>query len=94
MAKAGVPRMRLDLPAFTQFLGEGVRPQLEAAGRRVQAGVPSNVPTDMRVTMNKKGRLAAVVTIVHPSGVSRQLKDGVLTGAAARNGLEVTRYRV
>lgn len=50
--------------------------------------VPDNVPVLVRPYTTD--RAAAAVTIAHPSGAAEQAKNGALTRAAARVGLEVT----
>lgn len=55
------------------------------------AQVPDDVPVEMRMQSDALGSPVGLVTIMHPSGLARQAKDGVLTRAAANAGLDVTR---
>lgn len=56
--------------------------------------VPDDVPIEVRTQPNIAGRPVALVTIIHPSGVARQAKHGVLTMSAAELGADITRYPV
>lgn len=53
--------------------------------------VPDDVPVAMRMQSDALGSPVGLVTIMHPSGLARQARDGVLTRAAAGNGVDVTR---
>lgn len=95
MAKAGKPRFTLNKKAFEQLMRQ-VQPQVQAHAKAVaetaQASLPADVPVETRDVVGNDGRPVTLVAITHPSGAARQAKDGVLTRAAAANGLEVTRY--
>lgn len=96
MAKAGKPKFLLNKETFRKVTAT-VRPDVEAAARKVAASVRGKVPDEVPVTTLSRhgndGRPVVLVTIAHPSGLARQAKHGVLTRAAAENGLEVTRYK-
>lgn len=93
MAKAGKPKFKLgdDFAEWSQL----VRGDVSAAAERVAASmdVPDDVPVSVTHKTGDDGRPVSLVTIAHASGLARQAKSGVLTRAAAENGLEVTRYK-
>ena len=95
MAKAGNPRFKLNRKAFPELM-KIVQPDVQENADAVAASVRSRLPKDVEVgvmdIMNENGRPVSLVTIMHPSGMARQAKSGVLTRAAAERGLEVTRY--
>lgn len=95
MAKAGRPRFTLNRKAMAELMrsvAPAVHEQAVAVAKTAQSNLPDDVPVDVRDTVNQDGRPVSLVAITHPSGLGRQAKDGVLTRAAAANGLEVTRY--
>ena len=95
MAKAGKPRFKLNRKAFGEVMRltqPAVSAQARQVAESVQAQLPNDVPVDTMDTVSQDGRPVTLVTVMHPSGLARQANDGVLTRAAAQNGLEVTRY--
>ena len=88
------PGIRLNPPSpeLQKVLSESSKPALKAAADAVAADV--RAPTNVSVFNNREGRAVAVVAIIHPKGLAMQAKHGALTRAAARQGLEVKRYRV
>lgn len=96
MATAGKVSLRLKPPveAFGHALSEGSKPQLHQAALSVAAGLPANLAVNINVTNNRKGRAIAILTVAHPGALAMQIKNGLITGAAANVGLEVKRYRV
>lgn len=95
MAKAGKPRFKLNKKQFETLMRQ-VQPDVHAHAQAVadtlRSSLPPDVPVDIRDVVGNDGRPITLVAITHPSGAARQAKDGVLTRAAAANGLEVTRY--
>ena len=95
MATEGNPFFKLNRDQFAS-LAALVKDDVDAAGRAIAAAAQENVPDDVEVTATEStdvnGRPTMLVTIAHPSGLGRQAKNGVLTRAAASQGLEVTRY--
>lgn len=95
MAGAGKPRFYLQPDEFAKAM-ELVAPDVTAHGKAVAATLSNSLPEGVEVTTRQSvardGRPVCLVTIAHPSGLARQAKHGVLTRAAAENGLEVTRY--
>lgn len=85
MAKATFKRDSSGIREFLQT-DPGVRREIDAAARRVAAGVPMDTTVDAYTT----DRAAAAVTVKDRRGAAEQAKRGVLTRAAAAAGLEVT----
>lgn len=69
---------------------EAMIPELESAANRVASRVDGK--TGVRMQRDRKGRPVALITLQEPNGVLRQVKRGVLTRAAAQEGLDVRRY--
>lgn len=88
------PTLRLNPPSpeLQKVLSETSKPALKAAADAVASDI--SAPTNVSVFTNEEGRAVAMVTIVHPKGLAMQAKHGALTRAAAKQGLEVKRYRV
>lgn len=84
-------RLFLNIPdEFFDKAREALAPQLEAKAREVAASVDGK--TGVLVRKDRKGRPVALVTLMEPDGVRRQVREGVLTRAAAQAGLDVRRY--
>lgn len=83
-------KVKLDYEGVGKILTQACRPAMNrlAAAVAAEVDVPDDVPVVVRPYTTD--RAAAAVTIAHPSGVVRQARDGALTKAAARVGLEVT----
>lgn len=69
---------------------EAMIPELESAANRVASRIDGK--TGVRIQRDRKGRPVALITLQEPNGVLRQVKRGVLTRAAAQEGLDVRRY--
>lgn len=95
MAKVGKPTIMVDSERLMEWVRNNHTGTVHDAAENVAASVRAKVPADVEVVVNDHisaaGRPVSVVTIIHPSGMARQAKDGVLTRAAAENGMDVTR---
>lgn len=90
-------KLRLDHPGIAAILksaevagvvdGAAASVGSAASGHVTAQGVTIPVVVDSYVT----DRAAAGVTLRHPAGLAVEAKHGVLAGAAAATGLEVTR---
>ena len=90
MAKVG--KARLVLPdGFFDALEQKLTPQLRETADAVAAGIDGE--TLVRMQPNDSGRLTAIVYLAEPGGAAKQAKHGVLTRAAAAQGLVVRRYQ-
>lgn len=70
---------------------QGVRDVVESAAASVHTNVQAALPgADVVMDSYTTDRAAASVTIREPLGRLFEARDGVLTGAAAAAGLEVT----
>ncbi|WP_257202950.1 hypothetical protein [Corynebacterium cystitidis] len=96
MAKVGKPRLVLTDEWFDEAM-EVVRSDVSEAAEVIAGAVRTEVPNDVPVEVSHKtdrnGRPVSLVVIAHASGFARQAKHGTLTRAAAKAGLEVTRYK-
>lgn len=73
-----------------QILRETYRPAVNDAAKRIAANVRAERPgTTVVVNTYTTDRSAASVTITEPEGRLLQVRDGILTRAAAAAGLEV-----
>lgn len=92
MAKA---RVKLDYKGLSRVARKQLSGQVAAKAGAIReaaaAQVPDDVPVEMRMQSDAMGSPVGLVTIMHPSGLARQARDGVLTRAAANAGLDVTR---
>lgn len=92
MAKSKITDFRLDHRGLAKLLKSG---EFAAAVRREAEAIADSVraQTDMEVVVDsyQTDRSAASVTIRDPIGLGLEVRDGVLTRAAAARGLEVTR---
>ena len=103
MAKVGKAFVKIP-DSFFEAIENAYAPQLEATAKAVAADIESdavrrvtnsNVKPETSVTMakNKNGRLTAIVLLRHPGALALQARHGVMTRAAARNSLDVHRYK-
>lgn len=103
MAKVGKAFVKIP-DSFFEAIENAHKDKLEATAKTVAADMESeaarrvtssNVVPETSVTMakNKNGRLTAIVLLRHPGALALQARHGVVTGAAARNGLDVHRYK-
>lgn len=88
----GKAEIKLDYEAIGRVLTGTLRPVVTRAAANVAARAKGLVDKDVpvRVRPYTTDRAASAVVIAHPSGVALQAKAGVLTRAAAAEGLEVT----
>ena len=88
-----------DRGGFTEIL-TGMQPQIDGLARAVAADVSAQLPSDgtgdviaesydFKPRGRTSDRAAASVAIRRPDAKLRQARDGILTRAAARQGLEV-----
>lgn len=95
MAKAGKPRIMIDSDRLLAWVRKYHTQTVHDAAEQVAATMRSKLPDDVQVVVNDHisaaGRPVSVPTIIHPSGLARQAKDGICTRSAAENGLTVTR---
>lgn len=91
----GRSRVRLDRKALAKASSKNLAGLVESKAGAIrdaaQQQVPSDVPVGLLMKVDKMGSPVGLVTIMHPSGLARQARDGVLTRAAAYGGLDVTR---
>lgn len=96
MAKAGKPKLRINDEAFMRMLREQYSDSLHAVGEDVAAEMRRELPDDVEVGVmsgvDRNGRPKTMITIMHPSGLARQAKDGALTRPLAKRGFDITRY--
>ena len=103
MAKVGKAFVKIP-DSFFEAIENAHKDKLEATAEAVAADMESeaarratssNVVPETSVTMakNKNGRITAIVLLRHPGALALQARHGVMTGAAARNGLDVHRYK-
>jgi len=82
-----------DYEAIGKILRETCAPAINQIATKVAANAAAdeNLPDDATVTMRPftTDRAIAVVRLNHPAGLAIQAKYGVLTKAAAAEGLEV-----
>ncbi|MHD0024506.1 hypothetical protein ACQX2E_09580 [Corynebacterium diphtheriae] len=93
MAKATV---NFNHATLMDFLAENYSDELAAVTKSVAASVdvPDDVEVITKVDRDRTGRPRGMVTIAHPGGLAMQAKHGVLTKAAAENGLDIRRYEI
>lgn len=91
MAKATVT---FNHAALMDFLAENCSDELAAVTKAVAASVDvsDDVEVITKIDRDRTGRPRGMVTIAHPGGLAMQAKRGVLTKAAAENGLDIRRY--
>ena len=84
-------KLFIDIPdSWFDDVREGLAPELEAAAKRVASNIDGK--TGVRMQRDRQGRPVAMVTLQEPGGIARQVKNGVMTRAAAQAGLDVKRY--
>lgn len=88
MAKKG--SLRLDSKGLNKVL-QDLAPQLLEVGKKVADGV-SGAKTGVELGMDRNGRPLVMVAITEPKGLALQARSGVLTRAAAAQGLDIHRY--
>lgn len=99
MAKVGKPYLNIPDGWFRRVKEENVS-VLESAANAVASSLRSTAKgngggsPEVIVSMkkNRKGDPVALVLLAEPNGVAQQVKRGVVTRAAASNGLDVHRY--
>ncbi|GFK19201.1 MAG: hypothetical protein Q4F10_06220 [Corynebacterium glutamicum] len=95
MAKAGKPRIVIDSDRLMEWVRKAHTKTVHDTAEDVAETVRSKLPEDVEVVVNDHisaaGRPVSVVTIIHPSGMARQARDGILTRSAAEHGLTITR---
>lgn len=95
MAQVGEPTIMLDSDRLMKWVRKNHAGTVSSAAHKVAASVRRKVPKGVEVVVNDHisaaGRPVSVVTIIHPSGLGLQARKGVLTRAAAENGLDVSR---
>lgn len=89
-------RISINRGGLMDFLATHYGAELEAVTRAVAAAVdvPEGVEVVTKVDRDRTGRPRGMVTIAHPSGIALQAKHGVLTRAAAAQGLDIRRYPI
>lgn len=99
MAKVGKPYFNIPDEWFRQQK-QAHRAQLEKAGEAVAASLRSTAsgrdgaPEVIVSSGNdRNGAPKVLVLLAEPDGVAQQVKSGVVTRAAAANGLDVHRYQ-
>lgn len=95
MAKKNKPTIVVDQKALMEILAsrdEETRKRAESYASKLRAKLPDDVPVEVEHKFGFDGRPVSLVTIMHPSGLGRQAKDGVMTRTGAEEGLEVNRY--
>lgn len=84
-------KIKLDSKGIAQLLKSAeVAAAVRDIAEQVAGSVRSTVDADVVVDSYQTDRAAASVTIRDARGRTWQVRDGVLTRAAAANGLEVT----
>lgn len=82
--------------AFSKILKDHFTDDLVRAADEVADSVknklPDDVPVEVSTGVGKNGRPYSMVTIAHPSGIARQIKNGTLTRSAAELGYKIRRY--
>lgn len=95
MARAGKPQIMVDPERLMEWVRKNHTGTVHDAAEKVAQTMRSKLPPDVEVVVNDHisaaGRPVSVPTIIHPSGLARQARDGVCTRSAAENGLNVTR---
>lgn len=84
-------KLKLDSAGLNKVLAKVVAPDLEAAAKKVTAGV-SGYSTGVQMGLDRNGRPVAYAAITEPHGMAVQAKNGTLTRAAAAQGLDIHRY--
>ncbi|MCT1710710.1 hypothetical protein M3B38_01740 [Dietzia cinnamea] len=82
--------LKLDSKGLEKAMQTVIAPQLEEAAKKVAAAVPR--PTAVQMGLDRNGRPLAMVAITLPNGLAIQARTGVLTRAAAGQGMDIHRY--
>jgi hypothetical protein len=82
--------LKLDSKGLDKAMQAVIAPQLEAAAKKVAAAIPR--PTAVQMGLDRNGRPLAMVAITTPNGLAIQARTGVLTRAAAEQGMDIHRY--
>lgn len=91
MAKKGMRVGRLP-PGFAEAAFDKAEADLPKLGKRIQAGVPRQYSTGIRVERNRSGRPVLLVAITEPNGAAIEAKHGDLKRSAAQQGLDINPY--
>ncbi|MGO1711593.1 hypothetical protein [Corynebacterium variabile] len=79
-------------PGFAEAAFDKAEADLPKLGKRIQAGVPRQYSTGIRVERNRSGRPVLLVAITEPNGAAIEAKHGDLKRSAAQQGLDVNPY--
>lgn len=90
MAKVGKGFVKLP-DEFFKAVEAQYADKLEETGKAIASHIEGE--TLVRMQPNREGRLTAIVYLAEPGGAAKQAKHGVLTQAAAAEGLDVRRYK-
>ena len=82
--------LKLDSKGLNKALEQIIAPKLEAAARKTAAAIPYTTAVEMGLDRN--GRPLAMLAIARPNGLAIQAKTGILTRAAAEQGMDIHRY--
>lgn len=98
MGQKQEPKIFLDFKKLSKWAETELRPVLRQHAEGIADDVRKSIgDSDVEVgvwsSSGGQGRPVEVVTIRHPSGLARQAKHGILTGAAAKRGLTIRRSR-
>lgn len=92
MAKSRKPFLKLDEKQIGRIL-QNTKPLVHETAKAVAGNVQGwDKPVDVYDTVSKTGRPVSLVVLSHPSALAVQAKHGVLTRAAAAQGLDVHRW--
>lgn len=92
LAKKSKPFLKLDNKQIGKIL-ESTAPAIHATAKNVAGSVEHwDHPVNVYDTHSEKGRPVSLVVLSHPSALAAQAKYGVLTRAAAKQGLDVHRW--
>lgn len=82
--------LKLDSKGLNAAMDKIIAPQLESAAKKVAASIPH--PTATQMGLDRNGRPVAMLAITTANGLAIQARTGVLTRAAAEQGLDIHRY--
>lgn len=92
LARSRKPFLKLDKKQIAAVV-QSTAPAVGAVARNVASSVDHwDHPVNVYDTKNEKGRPVSLVVLSHPSALAAQAKYGVLTRAAAKQGLDVHRW--
>lgn len=92
MAKKNGMRISRLPPGFAETAFGNAEADLPKLGKRIQAGVPRQYSTGIRVERNRSGRPVLLVAITEPNGAAIEARHGDLKRSAAQQGLDVNPY--